>query len=149
VAVEVRDLNAKESASFQRKFTCKPVEFAAVRVRFAQDPDGKLPAPVGGRVGQTLFVRTSAVGFDRGGGEIDVQFDLQVFDKSGKPVTPKPIRATVHNEDPAVVKQATVLNFKGEMILNRSGDFVLRLTLTDTPTKKTTTFEAPLRVAAP
>jgi hypothetical protein len=149
VAVEVRDLRAKESASFKRTFTCKPVEFAAVRVRFAQDPDGKLPAPVGGQVGQALFVRTVAVGFDRSRGEIDVQFDLQVFDKQGKPVTPKPIRATVHNEDPAVVKQATVLNFKGEMILNRPGEFVLRLTLTDTPTKKTTTFETPLRVAAP
>ena len=149
VAVEVKDLNAEESASFKRKFTCKPEEFAAVRVRFTQDPDGKLPAPVGGLVGQTLFVRAAAVGFDRRRGGIDVQFDLQVFDKQGKPVTPRPIRATVRNEDPAVVKQATVLNFQGEMTLNRPGEFVLRLTLTDKPTKKTATFEAPMRVAAP
>lgn len=149
LTVEVKDLNAKESASFKRKFTCKPEEFAAVRVRFSQDPDGKLPAPVGGLVGQTLFVRAPAVGFDRSHGEIDVQFDLQVLDKQGKPVTPRPIRAAVHNEDPAVVKQATVLNFKGEMTLNRPGEFVLRLTLTDKLAKKTTTFEAPMRVAAP
>jgi hypothetical protein len=148
LTVEVKDLTAGESASFERTFTCKPVEFAAAQVRFFQDPDGRRPAPVGGVVGQTLFVRTLAVGFDRGEA-IDVGFEIQVLDKEGKPVTPKPIRATVRNEDPAVVKRADVLTFKGELTLNRPGDFVLRLTLTDKPTKKTVTFEAPMRVAAP
>lgn len=149
LTVEVKDLNAGESASFRRKFTCKPEEFAAVQVRFYQDPDGKLPAPVGGMVGQTLFVRFYGIGFDRGQGEIDLEFDIRVFDGQGKPVTPKPIRAAFHNEDPAVVKQVGRLNFKGEMTLNRPGEFVLRLTLTDKLAKKTTTFEAPMRVAAP
>jgi hypothetical protein len=149
LAVEITDLIAKESASFRRKFTCKPVEFALVRLRFYQDKEGRVPARVGGVVRQTLLVHLRAVGFDRSRGELDVEMEMAVLDANGKPVTPRPIRTAVHNEKPEEVKGSTWVRFEGELGLNRPGDFILRITVTDTLTKKKVTFETPLRVAAP
>jgi hypothetical protein len=147
--VRVRDLLGKESASFKREFTCKPAEFAAVAVRFSQDAAGRVPAPVGGFVSQALFLKLQAVGFDRSRDEIDVEMAVEVLDAEGKPVSPRPVRAVVHSEKPEEVRAATVLNFSGEISLHRSGEFRLRVTLTDRQSKKTATFEAPMRVLAP
>jgi hypothetical protein len=147
--VEFADLLAKESTSFKRKFTVKPVEFAVVRVRFYHDAEERVLARAGGTVGQNLAIKLRAVGFDRTSGEIDVEMAIEVFDAQGKPVMPKPLRATVHNEKPAEVKEADWVAFSGLLTLNRAGDFVLRITVSDSVGKKKTQFETPLRVAAP
>jgi hypothetical protein len=147
--VEFADLIAKESVSFRRKFTVKAPEFAPLRVRFSHDAEGRVPARVGGTVGQTLCVKMSAVGFDSSKGEIEVEMEILILDAKGNPVTPKPIRTVVHNEKPEEVKQTTTIDFSAKLGLNRTGDFVLRVTLTDKMAKKKTTFEAPLRVTAP
>jgi hypothetical protein len=42
-----------------------------------------------------------------------------------------------------------VINLRVELVLNRPGDFVLKISLTDRLAKKTTTFEAPLKVMKP
>jgi hypothetical protein len=149
MTVEVTDLIAKETASFRRKITCKPVEFALTQIRFSYDAAGRAPARVGGTVRQTLYMRMVAVGFDRSEGEIDVVMELQVFDTAGKAMLPKPIRAAVHNEKPEEVKQTERVNLSGVLSLNRPGDFVLRVTVTDTKTQQKQTFETPLRVSAP
>jgi hypothetical protein len=149
VKVTVTDNLARESDSFERKFKCKEQEFALVVVRFFQDADGRVPAPVGGVVSQTLYMKARGVGFDRSKGELDVEMTIEVLDPKGKPVMPKPIRTVIHNEDPKVVKSATVINLRGELVLNRPGDFVLKISLTDRLAKKTTTFEAPLKVMKP
>jgi hypothetical protein len=147
--VQFRDLLAKESAAFKHEFTCKPVEFAAVAVRFSQDAAGRVPAPVGGFVSQTLFLKMKAVGFDRSQGEIDVEMAIEVLDAQGKPVSPRPVRAAVHSEKPDEVRAATFVSFSGEINLNRAGEFRLRVTVTDRQAKKTATFEAPMKVLAP
>ena len=72
--------------------------------------------------------------------------DLEVFDSKGKPVAPKPIRAVLHSEKLDEVKATTRVNFTAELTLNRPGEFILRITLTDKMSKKSTTFEAPMRV---
>jgi hypothetical protein len=149
LTVEFADLLSKEVASFRQKFKVKAPEFALLRVRFAYDEAGAAAAPVGGTVGQTLFVRMSAIGFDRSAGEIDVEMRIEVLDAAGKPTMPKPIRATVHNENPAQVKEIDTLNLSGVLTLNRPGEFTLRITVTDSMTKKKLTFESPLKVAAP
>ena len=149
VAVVVTDLLARESAEFRRKVTCKPVEFALVRLRFYQDARGEAPARVGGTVRQALFIRMEAVGFDRSRGEIDVELELQVFDAEGKPLMPRPVRASAHNEKPEEVKTVDRVNLSAALPLTRAGDFVLRMTVTDTVAKKKVSFETPLRVTAP
>jgi hypothetical protein len=147
--VEFHDLVAKESASFKRKFTVKPLEFALVRVRFHHDSAERVPARAGGTVGQELALKLQAIGFDKTQGEIDVEMEIQVFDMQGKPVMAKPLRATVHNEKPAEVKAIDRITFSGVLTLNRAGDFVLRVTVSDTVGKKKSQFETPLRVTAP
>lgn len=147
--VTITDNLARASDSFERKFTCKAEEFALVSVRFSQDAEGRIPAPVGGVVSQTLFLKARGIGFDRGTGELDVEMTIQVFDLKGNPLMPKPIRKGVHSEDPKFVKAATAINLRGELTLNREGEFVLKVSLTDKVAKKTVTFETPLKVTKP
>jgi hypothetical protein len=149
IKVTVTDNLARESDSFERKFKCKDLEFALVAVRFYQDADGRVPATVGGIVSQTLFLKARGVGFDKSKGEIDVEMTIEVLDPKGKPVLAKPIRSMVHNEDANVVKSATVINLRGELALNRAGEFVLKISLIDKIAKKTATFESPLKVIQP
>jgi hypothetical protein len=89
------------------------------------------------------------VGFDRSKGEIDVDLEIQVLDAKGNPTMPKPIRTTVHNEKPQEVQKIEYLALSGTVSLNRPGDFVLRIALTDKMSKKKVSFEAPLHVTAP
>jgi hypothetical protein len=146
LAVTYKDLVSGESDGFKKKFSVKPMEFALVKVRFSQDEAGKVPAKVGGFVSQTLYLKLQAVGFDRSRDEIDLEMDVRVLDKTGKPVAPKGVRAGAHSEDAAAVKAATHASFSGELTLNRPGDFVLRITVTDKHTGKAATFEAPMHV---
>jgi hypothetical protein len=147
LTVEVIDRLAKETASFQRKIICKPLEFALVRLRFHQDEAGKVPARIGGTVSQTLFVKFQAIGFDRSQNEVDVEMEIVILDEAGKPVMPKPIRRTLHNEKPAEVKTIDRINLSASLTLNRPGKFALRIVITDKQTKKKVSFEAPLQVA--
>jgi hypothetical protein len=148
VTVEFTDQLLKETASFRRKVLCKPLEFAMVQMRFFQDAAGNVPARVGGSVSQTLFVKFKAVGFDRSRDEIDIEMEIAVLDAGGKPVIPKPIRASLHNEKPQEVKQIDQINLSGTLTLNRPGSFVLRVTVTDKVTKKKVSFDAPLEVTS-
>jgi hypothetical protein len=147
--VEVADLIAGEAASFRRKFTVKPPEFALLRVRFYHDAAARVPARVGGTVGQNLAIKMEAIGFDKSKGEIDVDFEIQVIDAQGKPVTPKPIRVSYHNEKPDEVKAMDSITFSGLLSLNRAGEFAVRMTVTDKRTKKKLEFETPLKVTPP
>lgn len=149
ITVEFADLISKESVSFRRKFKVKPVEFALIRVRFHHDLDERVPARAGGIVGQNLAIKLSAIGFDRSKDLIDVEMEIQVLDAQGKGLLPKPIKATVHNEKPREVKEIERLNFSGLLTLNRPGDFMLRVTVTDTMSGKKLVFESPLKVSAP
>ena len=146
LTVEFTDLLAKETASFRRKVVCKPEAFALLQVRFFHDREENAPAHVGGTVGQKLVLKMLVVGFDRSKGEIDVEMEVAVLDGRGNPVTPKPIRREFHNEKPAEVKETTRIAFSSSLALNRAGDFMLRITVTDRMTKKKRTFEAPMRV---
>lgn len=149
LTVRFTDQLASESARFQRRFTVKPAAFAIVMPRFYYDAEGKVEAPAAGVVGQTLYFRLSLIGFERNRGKIDTVMDLQVLDKSGQEMMPKPLQAPLVVTDPKEVKQATTLNFSGNVVLNRAGTFTLRMTLTDREGKKTTRFETPLRVTEP
>jgi hypothetical protein len=147
--VTITDQLARESATAEYKYTVKETEFALVAMRFHQDREGLVPAPVGGVVGQTVFLQMRGVGFDRSDDEFDLELAIQVFDAAGKPVMPKPLIAPLHSEKADVVRNTPILPLRGEITLNRAGDFVLKVTLTDKKAKKTATFEAPLKAVEP
>jgi hypothetical protein len=147
--VTMRDNLSGEEASFQRKLTAKPVGFQIVAPRFFYDPDGKVPAPAGGLVGQNLHFRLQAIGFDRSLGKIDTAMTVQVLDAEGKELLPKPLLAELRAEDAATVKKVSSATFNGSLALTRPGRFTLRITLNDRLGKKTTQFETPLDVRAP
>lgn len=148
LTVEFIDRIAKESASFKRKVTCKPVEFALLEIRFYHNREETVPARVGGTVRQLLVVTCDVVGFDRSKNEIDLVWEIEILDPKGKPARPKSIVIPYHNEKPKEVKERDRLPFSGYLTLNRPGDFTLRLTVTDKMTKKKLSFEAPLHVTA-
>jgi hypothetical protein len=149
LTVTFRDKQSSETASFRRTLDIKASEFAAVALRFSYDPEGKVPAPVGGLVGQMLHFRLKAIGFDRTTGRSDLEMVVRVLDAQGRPTMPVPIRATVDSDDADLVRRATEVNLNGNLTLNRAGDFTLSITVTDRVGKKTTKFEAPLHVASP
>ncbi len=52
-------------------------------------------------------------------------------------------------DDANVIKQAADVAFTGHLSLNRAGDFLLRLEVTDRVTNKSLAFETPMHVANP
>jgi hypothetical protein len=146
VALELTDREARESASFERKFTLKPMEFGLVLVRTYHDPDGRAPAPGHKVAGETLFVRAAVVGFDHGKDEIDVDAEMILCSPDGKRISIQPIRVLFHEENAEKVKAATALNAKYQISLNRPGEFVVKIVCTDKHTKKTVEHEFPVRV---
>ncbi|MEX2119143.1 MAG: hypothetical protein WD847_06005 [Pirellulales bacterium] len=146
--VIVKDTLSGEEANFRREFQFKKAQFAIVSPRFAYDAEYKVAAPAGGITSQTLFFRLKAIGFDRSQDRIDAEMQVQVLDGNDQPMMPQPIKATLVNEDPNVVKQAPFLTFSGQMVLNRAGDFKLRISVLDKVSGQETQFETPLRVTA-
>jgi hypothetical protein len=149
LTVTVKDNLSSETAQFQRKLKAKAPAFAIVAPRFFFDPEGKVPAPAGGLVGQTLYFRLRAIGYDFTKGKIDSTMEMQLHDADGKELLPKALLVEIRNDDAATVKKASVLTFNGNFVLNRAGTFALRVTVTDRLGKKSATFETPLRVTAP
>jgi hypothetical protein len=147
--VTFKDNQSNGTASFERELTLKPAEFRIVSPQFSYDREGKVPAPVGGLLGQTLFIRMKVIGFDRTRGSIDTDMRVQVLDAAGKETMPKPITARVRSDNAEVVKQASSVTFSAELVLNRTGQYTLRVTVTDQVGKKTTRLQAPLKVTAP
>ena len=143
------DKIAKESASFERKLTCKPTTFQILVPRFFYDADGKVPGPAGGVVGETVYVRLRVVGFDKGQGKIRTTMTLNILDAAGKDVMPKPLVVKADLSNAEEVQKATQVNFNGAVLLNRPGEFRLRITVEDLIGKKKSVFETPLKATMP
>jgi hypothetical protein len=149
LGVTATDKLTGETASFQNEVTfAKPI-FTSVSQRFYMDPEGKVPAPVGGIVGQTLYYRFGLIGFDRAKGRIETRMDLEIVDDQGKPVLAKPSRTLFKNEDPDAIRRILQVSYSGSMVLNRSGKFGLKFTFTDVAGGQTSHFDVPLRVNDP
>jgi len=149
MVVSVREKGVSEGASFRRGLTVSPAGFAAVHPEFFHDPDRKVGAPAGGGVGQTLYVRVHAVGFDKSAGRIDTLMTLQLFDEAGNPLMPKPLEDHEATNDPEVASKAQSVDFDANFTLSRPGPFVMRITLRDLIGGKTASYEAPIKVVNP
>jgi hypothetical protein len=145
-----KDNDTGEETSFEKKVQLKQIEFAIVSPCFFHDSVHITEAPARGVVGENLFFRLGAIGFERSSrGSIDVEMTAQVLDQDKKPMLTKPIKVTTANENGEEVRDATQLILSGGFMLTKAGDFTLHITVTDRIGKKTTTFEAPLKVTAP
>jgi hypothetical protein len=149
VKVAFQDKHSGQTARFERRVTLQPASFAVVTPRFFYDPEGKVPAPPGGKLSQTLYVRWKAIGFDRSQEKLETTMAMQVLDAQGQEVLPKPIQVRLRQSDPKVVQQVTSVDFSGELTLNRTGAYTLRITVTDEVGKKSTQYQAAIQVAAP
>jgi hypothetical protein len=147
--VSVKDNLSSEEAAFEKKMNLKATEYAIVSPQFFHDAGYTVPAPAGGFVGEQLHFRLLVIGFDRSGGKIDNELTVQVLDKDKKELMPKPLRMTAKKDDEKVVKELPALDFGGWVVLTKAGEFTLRVSVTDNNSKKSATFEAPLKVTAP
>jgi len=149
MTVTVRDKIGKASAAFERKLTCTKPAFALVQIGFSRDEKGDIPAAAIGTLGETLFVRCKAVGFERTKAKPHVVFAMQVVDGRGKPQLPEPVQVDFTAEDAGQIAKIGLVDFKGSLALNRTGDFRVHVEATDEAGKQKAEFFAPLRVTGP
>lgn len=146
VLVSFTDSIHEETVSFEREVTLKPAAFVVINPEFFHDQQGKIPSPPGGYVNQSLFFRAQLIGFDKSQKKIRTKMSLQVLDKNGKEVMPKPLVASAGTNDADEVEKATSLTYNGNLRLNRAGDFIVRIVFTDEVAKKETKIEVPIKV---
>lgn len=146
--VSVRDKLGNETVSFERKLTCKPVEFQILSPRFSNDPEGKQQAGAIGIVGQMLYYRFKIVGHEKTK-KLSLTMTAEILDKAGKPIDAKPIVVNAETTEADKLASPVPPTFNGAIMLHREGEFTLRVTVKDNVADKKTTFEAPLRVITP
>ncbi len=146
VKVTVTDRTSKATQSFQRKFEVLAKTFGLAHFMTSYDAAGRIPAPPGGLVGQTLFVNFAVIGFDRGTAkkQPDVQLQMRVLDEAGQPTLRKPVVGDTSQLDVAERSVAVPMTFT--VALNRPGKFTLEVEATDRVSKKTAKLAIPLNV---
>lgn len=147
--VTVVDRISKESASFERKLTCKPTTFQILMPRFFHDSANKVPAGTTMLLGETLYYTLKVVGYDKNDKKVSLVMRATILDRDGKDIGAKALEVRGDITDPekaAGSRQATINGLAG---LNRTGEFKLHIVVEDTLGKKTATFETPLKVLAP
>lgn len=147
--VRIKDNHSSDETGFEKNLNLKATEYAIVSPEFFHDAGHVVPAAAGGTVGQQLHFRLLTIGFDRSQGKIDSEMTVQVLDKGGKELLPQPLRMTAKKDDEKLVKDLPALDFSGWVVLTKAGEFTLRVSVTDNNSKKTATWEAPLKVTAP
>ena len=149
LAVTVRDKTSGETTGFERKLTLKLSSFQIVALRFSHDAEGRVPAGLTLLAGDTLHFQFKAIGFDHLQKKVSLIMRVQMLDKDGKDMGAKPQEAKADVTDPTRAADARQATLGGQMTMNRTGDFKLKITVEDTVGKKTTTFKAPLKVLVP
>ena len=149
LTVALRDKLSGETASFERKLTCEAAGFRILSPRFYHDPEGKVPAGTRGLVGESLYFRLRAVGFDRSQKKVHTVMTVRLLDEAGAEVLPQPMRVVAELTRPEDVERAVQLNFNGAIGLNRAGKYRLHVTVEDQLGKGKAEFETPLKVEMP
>ena len=146
--VNVTDNISKKTQSLERDFEVKPKQFGIVAVYTSVDERGQIAAPTTGVAGQSVFLQFGVVGFERGGEkkQPDVVVEMMPYDESGKPTMETPgsfeLNTGVDEKDPG-------FSIRFLLPMTRVGNFTVRLKATDKISKKTATFELPIRVVSP
>ncbi len=147
--LKITDKVSGETTEKSVDMNLKATEFALVQPRFARDANGEIPAPAGGLIGETLHLSVRAVGLDLKGGLLDAEMNFQIYDKQNKPTMPEPITVTIREDNPKVLADVGFVRFKADFALNCTGEFTVKMTVTDKVAKKSVTFTSPLVVTGP
>lgn len=140
--VTVKDIRGKSEASLTQKLVILPKRFGIVSVFTAGDPEGNVPAPTTGFVGQALWVFFNVVAFERG--EKTNQPDLTVeISASGGTGMPDGLKIPLKRKLPEADR---AMPFRFLVPMNRAGDFKLTFKATDNLSGKTSTVTLPVTV---
>jgi hypothetical protein len=146
--VTVKDNLSSETAGFERKVHIKPIELAVNGFLLFRDAEQKVSTAGTFTAGEFMYFAAQVIGLSPRDGKVALTGRLQMLDGgTGEVVADLGDRS--QQADVAVPPTLPVRYGGFLMNLNRSGWFLLRLTVTDDVAKKTVTFEAPLRVAKP
>ncbi len=150
--VTVTDLANKEkpvAKTIEQKFEVIPLAYGLVRVFTSSDSEGKIPAPLIGVAGQSMWVHFVVVDFKRDATskQPNVTIEMTVYDKDSKPTLPKPnVKQVPDESDGKVDEKALGVPMQFPVPLNREGGFMIELKATDNITKKSTKMYLPLQV---
>lgn len=149
ITVTARDKIANETATFKKTFAIKEPTLNILAPRFYRDAEGKIPASAGGYVGENLHFRMRIAGFDRSMNRFSLNMRVEFLDESDRPVDSKPLTVSVEEKDPEKVSKAVAVPLNGSFLLNRVGNYRLKITAEDTLSKKTTQLIIPVKVTQP
>jgi hypothetical protein len=143
--VTVTDRVTKASQTFTRKFEVLKKAFALVGITASYDPDGRIPAPPGGVVGQMIWLRCHAVSFARDSErkQPNVYAEMVIKDAAGNPTVAKPVSG-VHDRN--IGDDIVALPMSFALVLNRPGKFTVELSAKDRIAKKETVTSFPFTV---
>jgi hypothetical protein len=138
----VTDRANQKQESVSRDFEVQEKQFGIVRLSTTLDQEARVGAS-NFSTGQSLFVNSAVVGFQRGDKQPNVGVELTILDDSGKPVLTKPFRGEINKDVPA-----TALSLPVQFLvpLNRAGKFTLVLKAMDQVSRKTGELSFPITV---
>lgn len=152
----------KRAQNFTHPFAIAPKGLGVVSVGTSLDPQGQMPVPNGGFVGQTLTCHFNVVGFAReakpapkaapgqpapaaAGPQPNVEATM-VVTENGRPVLAKPAVVTVEG---GLKEDEPAFNLRYAVPLTRPGKFAVTMTVKDRISGKEATFTLPLTVVPP
>jgi hypothetical protein len=142
--VTVTDRAAKLSRVLTRKFEVVKKDFAIVQLNTTSDPDGRIPAPPVGVVGQNLWVNFGTVGFERDKTkQPKVKVEMSILDENNKPTVKEPFTGEVSS---GVQDDVQGVPMQFLLALNRPGKFTVKLLARDEVSKKKTEVSFPVTV---
>jgi hypothetical protein len=148
LTVTVADTLAKGGVpkTLAKKFEVAEKGFGIVSAYTSADPEGRIPAPTTGILGESVFVQFVVIGFQRDPktkNQPNVQVEMQPLDDAGRPTMTKPGALTV---DAGVDEKDPGFTLRFPLPLTRLGKYTVRLKATDNVAKKTATFDLPVAV---
>lgn len=146
----ILDKLADKRVKFQQELTIKPAAFGLMSPVFVYDAEGRIAAPLGGSVGQTLHFAISTVGEDRMQETWDYSMEVRLLDLQGEEVVSLARPITVATADRRVIENTKAhALFRGGIALDQPGSFTLRLVVTDKTSGGTSQFELPIEILDP
>jgi hypothetical protein len=143
--ITVTDRTTKKSATLEGKGKILPADFGIVNVGLFADAEAQVPMSAVGVVGDSAFLRFSAVGFERAKDKKQphVHVSMRILDEQGKPTMAQPLTGKI---DADVAADARYLPMVFGITLNRAGRFNLEVTAEDRVAKKSSKVSYALRV---
>jgi hypothetical protein len=143
--VTVHDRLADKTAVLEGKGNVLAPDFGIIRVGTYADPQGRVPQPPVGVVGETVYVSFAAVGFarDKNTQQPDLKVKMRILDENGKATTPQPLAGHINKDIPASLG---MIPLQFAVAMNRAGRYTVELTARCEMCDKTETVTFPIRI---